>query len=64
LYNNVEILLFKNKVVQVKTIIPVVKPGEAAAKLLALRKKAVSKKRKYPVSENIKKHLYILKRHE
>ena len=44
-----------------KTIIPIVKPGEAAAKLLALRKKAAYKKRKYPVSENIKEYLYVLK---
>ncbi len=39
---------------------PMVKPGEAAAKLLKLRKKATGKpaSRKYPVSENVKGHLY------
>mgnify|MGYP001596344851 FL=1 len=41
---------------------PIVKPGEAAAKILALREKAVSKKRKYPVSENIKEYLYVADR--
>ena len=44
-----------------KTIIPIVKPGEAVAKILELRKKAVPKKRKYPVSENIKEYLYVLR---
>jgi hypothetical protein len=38
---------------------PMVKPGEAAARILELRKKAMSKKRKYPVSEDIKEHLYV-----
>ncbi len=38
---------------------PMVKPGEAAAKILELRKKTVSKKKKYPVSENIKEYLYV-----
>lgn len=36
-----------------------VKPGEAAAKILELRKKAVRKIRKCPVSENIKEYLYV-----
>ncbi len=36
-----------------------VKPGEAAAKILALRKKTFRKRRTYPVSENIKEHLYV-----
>jgi hypothetical protein len=40
---------------------PMVKPGEAAARLLAIRKKLkVSKKgHKRPVSEQIKEHLYV-----
>ncbi len=38
---------------------PIVKPGEAAARILELRKKTVSRKRKYPVSENIKEYLYV-----
>ncbi|MBI5056872.1 MAG: hypothetical protein HZB61_09695 [Nitrospirae bacterium] len=39
-----------------------IKPGEAAAKLLAIRKKLKSKRRglKIPISENLKKHLYIV----
>ncbi len=40
---------------------PMVKPGEAAAKLLELRKKTRGKEKRYrvPVSENIKEHLYV-----
>jgi len=39
---------------------PRIKPGEAAAKLLELRKKLGPKKYKTrPVSENIKKYLYV-----
>ena len=38
---------------------PVIKPGEAAAKLLALRKKQRTGKKKYPISENIKDYLYV-----
>jgi hypothetical protein len=39
---------------------PMVKPGAAAAGLLKLRKKVGGKRtsRKYPVSENVKDHLY------
>ena len=37
----------------------VVKPGEAAARIIGLRKKASLKKRRYPVSENIKEYLYV-----
>lgn len=36
-----------------------VKPGEAAARIIGLRKKASLKKRRYPVSENIKEYLYV-----
>lgn len=40
---------------------PLVKPGEAADRLLKLRKKTVQKRasKKYPLSENIKDHLYV-----
>ena len=38
---------------------PMIKPGEAAAKIIELRKKATLKKRRYPVSENIKEYLYV-----
>jgi hypothetical protein len=40
---------------------PMVKPGEAAAKLLAMRNKLkVSRRgRKIPVSEQVKEHLYV-----
>jgi hypothetical protein len=44
-------------VAEIKTS-PRVKPGEAAKRLLALRKRTATKK-KYPVSENIKEHLYV-----
>ncbi len=39
----------------------VVRPGEAAAKLIELRKKVGSKRKRYrtPLSENIKEHLYV-----
>ncbi len=38
-----------------------IKPGEATAKLLSIRKKLRSKKKGYkiPVSENVKEHLYV-----
>jgi len=47
-------------VAEIKTS-PRVKPGEAAAQLLALRKRTrkKSKSTKYPISENIKGHLYV-----
>ncbi|MEW6068480.1 MAG: hypothetical protein AB1610_09345 [Nitrospirota bacterium] len=40
---------------------PIVKPGEAAARLIDLRRKSRIKKTGYkmPVSENIKEHLYV-----
>jgi hypothetical protein len=38
---------------------PTVKPGEAAARLLELRKKHRIRKKKYPVSENTKEYLYV-----
>jgi hypothetical protein len=39
---------------------PRVKPGEAVKHLLALRKRSATKgkAKKYPISENIKEHLY------
>jgi hypothetical protein len=40
---------------------PRIKPGAAAAGLLKLRKKTSAKSavKKYPISENIKDHLYV-----
>ncbi len=40
---------------------PKIKPGEAAAKLLEIRKRSGAGKKRYkkPVSENIKDHLYV-----
>ncbi len=38
---------------------PMVIPGEAAARIIGLRKKTSLKKRRYPVSENIKEYLYV-----
>jgi hypothetical protein len=40
---------------------PRVKPGEAVKHLLALRKRSATKgkAKKYPISENIKEHLYV-----
>jgi hypothetical protein len=44
---------------------PKMKPGEAAARLLELRKKLGSKKyRTRPVSENIKEYLYLAENHD
>ncbi len=47
-------------VAEIKTS-PRVKPGEAAKQLLALRKRISTKgkSKKYPISENIKEHLYV-----
>jgi len=47
-------------VAEIKTP-PKIKPGEAAAKLLAMRKKFKHKKKGYktPMSENVKEHLYV-----
>jgi hypothetical protein len=47
-------------VAEIKTS-PQVKPGAAAAGLLALRKRTgkKTKAKKYPVSENIKDYLYV-----
>ena len=40
---------------------PAIKPGEAAAKLLGLRKKVGARGKRYktPISENIREHLYV-----
>lgn len=40
---------------------PTIKPGEAAVKLLGLRRKVRAKGKRYktPISENIKEHLYV-----
>ena len=47
-------------VAEIKTS-PKVKPGDAAARLLALRKQTGKKvkSKKYPISENIKGHLSV-----
>jgi hypothetical protein len=47
-------------VAEIKTFSQV-QPGEAAKKLLALRKRTApkGKVKKYPISENIKDHLYV-----
>lgn len=47
-------------VAEIKTS-PQIKPGAAAAGLLALRKKSgkKTKSKKYPMSENIKDYLYV-----
>jgi len=42
---------------------PAIKAGEAAAKLLALRKKQRAGKKKYPISEHIKDYLYVAEDH-
>jgi hypothetical protein len=50
----------RNEVVAEITTPPTVKPGEAAAKLLKLRKRLGTKKyRTKPISENIKEYLYV-----
>lgn len=51
-------------VAEIKTP-PKIKPGEAAAKLLELRKKLRAKRKRYriPVSENVKEHLYVAEDH-
>ena len=38
---------------------PTVKPGEAAAKLLDLRKHLRPKRKKYRISESVKDYLYV-----
>ena len=59
--DNVFQVTVHNEVVAEIRTSPLVKPGEAAARLLKLRKKAAGKRasRKYPVSENVKDHLYV-----
>lgn len=54
-----QITVHDEVVAEIKTP-PKIKPGEAAAKLLELRKRLGSKKYKTkPVSENIKGYLYV-----
>ena len=55
-----QITVHDEVVAEIKTP-PKIKPGEAAAKLLGMRKKFRIKKRGYktPASENIKEHLYV-----
>lgn len=54
-----QVTVHNEVVAEIKTS-PRVKPGEAAKKLLALRKRTVSKgkSKKHPISENIMEHLY------
>jgi hypothetical protein len=51
----------RNEVVAEIRTSPLVKPGEAADRLLKLRKKAAQRgaAKKYPISENVKDHLYV-----
>ncbi|MBI4689953.1 MAG: hypothetical protein HY754_06765 [Nitrospirae bacterium] len=54
-----QITVHNEIVAEIKTP-PKIKPGEAAAKLLELRKRLGSKKYKTkPISENIKEYLYV-----
>lgn len=55
-----QITVHDEVVAEIKTP-PKIKAGEAAHKLLEIRKKFRSKKKGYktPVSENIKEHLYV-----
>jgi len=57
-----QVTVHNEVVAEIKTT-PKVKPGEAARRLLALRKEKAKtgkgKGKKYPVSENIKDHLYV-----
>ena len=55
-----QVTVHNEVVAEIKTS-PKVKPGEAAKRLLALQRRAVKKgkAKKYPISENIKDHLYV-----
>lgn len=54
-----QITVYDEVVAEIRTP-PKIKPGEAAAKLLELRKRLGQKKHKTkPVSENIKEYLYV-----
>ena len=55
-----QITVHDEVVAEIKTP-PRINPGEAAARLLAMRKKFTGKKKGYktPVSGNIKEHLYV-----
>lgn len=54
-----QVTVHNEVVAEIKTS-PVIKPGEAAARLLETRKRTGKKtgSKKYPISENIKDHLY------
>ncbi len=54
-------LTVHSEVVAEIRIPPRIKPGEAVKQLLALRKRTAKKdkSKKYPISENIKEHLYV-----
>lgn len=55
-----QVTVHNEVVAEIKTS-PKVKPGEAAARLLALRKQAgkKGKSKKHPISEKFKEHLYV-----
>lgn len=55
-----QITVHNEVVAEIKTP-PIIKPGEAAANILEMRKKMKTKKNGYkiPISENIKEHLYV-----
>ncbi len=55
-----QVTVHNEVVAEIKTS-PRIIPGEAVALLLALRKRTrvKAKSKKYPVSENIKEHLYV-----
>ena len=55
-----QVTVHNEVVAEIKTS-PRAKPGEAAKQLLALRKRAATtgKSKKYPISEDIKEHLYV-----
>jgi hypothetical protein len=55
-----QVTVHNEVVAEIKTS-PRIKPGEAVKQLLALRKRTARKGRskKYPISENIKDHLYV-----
>jgi len=55
-----QVTVHNEVVAEIKTS-PQAKPGEAAKQLLALRKRTVAKgkSKKYPISENVKEHLYV-----
>ncbi len=60
-----QITVHDEVVAEIKTPARII-PGEAAAKLLAMRKKLKPKRKGYrlPISENIKEHLYVAEKRD